>query len=76
MIVKLSPTMAAMVQCFEWKEEGSGYNNEFLDMKEGPAMILSRAKPLVRVPIPRLYPFGRRCKTSHRKFPNGQLWHP
>ncbi|CAJ1967483.1 unnamed protein product [Sphenostylis stenocarpa] len=39
--------LAAMVQCFEWKVEGS------ISMEEKPAMTLPRAHPLVCVPVPR-----------------------
>lgn len=49
-------TLAAMIQCFEWKgkeEEDCGR----VDMKEGPSFILSRAQPLICVPKPRLMPF-------------------
>lgn len=48
-------TLAAMIQCFEWKggEEVGGS----VDMKEGPSFILSRAQPLNCVPKPRLVPF-------------------
>ncbi|KAL9319246.1 hypothetical protein ACSQ67_015763 [Phaseolus vulgaris] len=40
--------LAAMVQCFEWKVEGS------VSMEEKPSMTLPRAHPLVCVPVPRL----------------------
>ncbi|KAL2326954.1 hypothetical protein Fmac_020381 [Flemingia macrophylla] len=51
-------TLAAMIQCFEWKsEEEDGGNCGCVDMKEGPSFILSRAQPLICVPKPRLVPF-------------------
>lgn len=43
-------TLAAMVQCFEWKLS-SGW---LVDMAEGPGLTLTRAKPLVCMPVPRL----------------------
>ncbi|XP_020236279.1 3,9-dihydroxypterocarpan 6A-monooxygenase [Cajanus cajan] len=52
-------TLAAMIQCFEWKgeEEENGGNCGSIDMKEGPSFILSRAEPLICLPKPRLVPF-------------------
>ncbi|XP_027367418.1 cytochrome P450 93A3-like [Abrus precatorius] len=48
-------TLAAMIQCFEWKvgEEGNGT----VDMEEGPGLALPRAHPLIRVPVARLHHF-------------------
>nr|XP_007162282.1 hypothetical protein PHAVU_001G138900g [Phaseolus vulgaris]ESW34276.1 hypothetical protein PHAVU_001G138900g [Phaseolus vulgaris] len=46
--------LAAMIQCFEWKVKGG---NETVDMEEKPGITLSRAHPLVCVPVPRLNPF-------------------
>ncbi|KAK7392829.1 hypothetical protein VNO78_21277 [Psophocarpus tetragonolobus] len=57
-------TLAAMIQCFEWKvgeEEDDGGNCGRVDMKEGPAFILSRAQPLICVPKPRLMPLFPLC---------------
>lgn len=45
-------SLAAMVQCFEWKVDGDS-----VDMEEGPGLTLPRAHPLVSTPIPRLNPF-------------------
>ena len=39
--------LAAMIQCFEWKVNGS------VDMQEKPSLTLPRAHPLMCVPIPR-----------------------
>ncbi|CAL9025947.1 unnamed protein product [Prunus brigantina] len=47
-------TLAAMIQCFEWKVEG-GSNN--VNMEEAAGIILPRAHPLVCVPVARLNPF-------------------
>jgi len=44
----VTSNLAAMVQCFEWKVEGS------VSMEEKPSMTLPRANPLVCVPVPRL----------------------
>lgn len=44
-------SLAAMIQCFEWKVSGK------LDMEEAPGITLPRANPLVCVPITRLNPF-------------------
>ncbi|KAJ3707909.1 hypothetical protein LUZ61_011614 [Rhynchospora tenuis] len=43
-------TLAVMVQCFDWKLSGGG----LVDMAEGPGLTLTRAKPLVCIPVPRL----------------------
>lgn len=43
-------SLAAMIQCFEWTTDGC------VDMKEGSAITLSRAQPLICVPVPRLHP--------------------
>ncbi|CAK8543311.1 unnamed protein product [Lathyrus sativus] len=43
--------LAAMIQCFEWKVSGGSEN---VDMKEKPGLTLSRAHPLICVPVPRL----------------------
>ncbi|XP_061348423.1 3,9-dihydroxypterocarpan 6A-monooxygenase-like [Gastrolobium bilobum] len=40
-------TLAAMIQCFEWKVDGT------VNMEEKPAMTLPRAYPLICVPVPR-----------------------
>ncbi|KAJ1436732.1 Cytochrome P450 [Sesbania bispinosa] len=39
--------LPAMIQCFEWKVDGT------VNMEEKPAMTLPRAHPLVCVPVPR-----------------------
>ncbi|KAJ1377811.1 Cytochrome P450 [Sesbania bispinosa] len=52
-------TLAAMIQCFEWKSEDG--RNGSVDMKEGPSFILSRAQPLICVPKTRLMPFADCC---------------
>ncbi|XP_038697128.1 cytochrome P450 93A3-like [Tripterygium wilfordii] len=44
-------TLAAMLQCFEWKIDGP------VDMEEGPGITLPKAHPLVCVPVARLNPF-------------------
>lgn len=41
-------TLAAMIQCFEWKVSGA------IDMKEGPGISLPRLHPLICVPVARL----------------------
>ncbi|KAL2326952.1 hypothetical protein Fmac_020379 [Flemingia macrophylla] len=47
--LQVVPTnLAAMIQCFEWKVDGS------VSMEEKPAMTLPRAHPLICVPVPRL----------------------
>jgi len=46
--------LAAMIQCFEWTLKGG---NETVDMQEKPGITLSKAHPLVCVPVPRLNPF-------------------
>ncbi|KAM1096661.1 hypothetical protein TB1_013437 [Malus domestica] len=43
-------TLAAMVQCFEWKVEGT------VDMEEAAGLTLPRAHPLVCVPVARFNP--------------------
>ncbi|CAJ1967485.1 unnamed protein product [Sphenostylis stenocarpa] len=48
-------TLAAMIQCFEWKGEEN--NEEYcgsVDMKEGPSFILSRAQSMICIPKQRL----------------------
>lgn len=50
-------TLAAMIQCFEWKGDQDGGGDGSVDMKEGPSFILSRAQPLICVPKPRFMPF-------------------
>ncbi|KAJ1383163.1 Cytochrome P450 [Sesbania bispinosa] len=44
----------AFILCFEWKVNGG---NETVDMEEKPGLTLSRAHPLICVPVPRLNPF-------------------
>ncbi|XP_016479430.1 cytochrome P450 93A3-like [Nicotiana tabacum] len=44
-------SLAAMIQCFEWKVSGK------VDMEEAPGITLPRANPLVCVPLTRLTPF-------------------
>ncbi|XP_008240968.1 PREDICTED: cytochrome P450 93A3-like [Prunus mume] len=52
----VQPTLAAMIQCFEWKLDG-GNGSGIVDMEEGPGLTLPRAHPLVCVPVARLNPF-------------------
>ncbi|KAG8503980.1 hypothetical protein CXB51_002313 [Gossypium anomalum] len=44
-------SLAVMIQCFDWKVDGS------VDMEEGPGLTLPRAHPLICAPILRLNPF-------------------
>lgn len=48
-------TLAAMIQCFNWKvgEDGNG----IVDMEEGPGLTLPRAHPLVCIPTAKLHLF-------------------
>ncbi|KAI5671509.1 hypothetical protein M9H77_11873 [Catharanthus roseus] len=48
-------SLAAMIQCFEWKLSGNQENGK-VDMEEGPGITLPRANPLVCVPVARLNP--------------------
>lgn len=51
-------SLAAMIQCFEWKVGGEGNNGtSVVDMEEGVGLTLPRAHPLVCVPLVRLNPF-------------------
>ncbi|XP_028777562.1 cytochrome P450 93A2-like [Neltuma alba] len=53
-------TLAAMIQCFEWKPAGGdGEKNAIstVDMQEGSSASLQRAHPLICIPKPRLLPF-------------------
>ncbi|XP_050229047.1 3,9-dihydroxypterocarpan 6A-monooxygenase-like [Mercurialis annua] len=43
-------SLAAMIQCFDWKVDGS------VDMEEGPGITLPRANPLICVPVERIKP--------------------
>ncbi|XP_065856384.1 cytochrome P450 93A2-like [Euphorbia lathyris] len=53
--LRLVPTtLAALVQCFEWKV-GDGENG-IVDMEEGPGLTLPRAHPLVCFPVARRSP--------------------
>lgn len=47
-------TLAAMIQCFEWKVIGG---NQTVNMEEGPGLTLPRANPLICIPVTRLNPF-------------------
>ncbi|KAL8494117.1 hypothetical protein ACS0TY_025053 [Phlomoides rotata] len=44
-------TVAALIQCFEWKLEGGSVT---VGMEEGPGLTLPRARPLVCSPISRV----------------------
>ncbi|RVW46904.1 3,9-dihydroxypterocarpan 6A-monooxygenase [Vitis vinifera] len=48
-------SLAAMIQCFEWKVRDGG--NGTLNMEEGPGLTLPRAHPLICVPVARLHLF-------------------
>ncbi|XP_065856385.1 cytochrome P450 93A3-like [Euphorbia lathyris] len=50
-LLMIQTGLASMIQCFDWKVNGS------VDMEEGIGLTLPRAKPLVCVPVPRLKPF-------------------
>ncbi|KAL0383726.1 UNVERIFIED_CONTAM: cytochrome [Sesamum calycinum] len=49
-LLVVQTALAAMIQCFDWKVEGS------VDMEEVPRMSLPRANPLICFPVPRLNP--------------------
>ncbi|KAF9664689.1 hypothetical protein SADUNF_Sadunf16G0044400 [Salix dunnii] len=44
-------SLAALIQCFDWKVKGT------VDMQEGTGITLPRAHPLICVPVTRLDPF-------------------
>ncbi|XP_028777563.1 3,9-dihydroxypterocarpan 6A-monooxygenase-like [Neltuma alba] len=46
-------TLAAMIQCFQWKLPHEGD----VDMEEKPGLGLPRANPLLCIPVPRPLPF-------------------
>ncbi|KAG1364231.1 cytochrome P450 93A3 [Cocos nucifera] len=48
----IQPVLGALIQCFEWKVNGSGT----VDMTEGPGLTLPRAQALVCTAEPRLNP--------------------
>lgn len=48
-------SLAAMIQCFEWKVGNGGSGT--VSMEEGPGLTLPRAHPLLCVPVARLNPF-------------------
>ncbi|KAJ1377810.1 Cytochrome P450 [Sesbania bispinosa] len=50
-IMIIPTTLAAMIQCFDWKVNGT------VDMEEGPGMALPRAHPLLCIPVARVLPF-------------------
>lgn len=57
-LLVVQTTLAAMIQCFEWKigdERDNG--NTVLDMEESAGLTLNRAHPLICVPVARLDPF-------------------
>ena len=45
-------SLAAMIQCFEWKVRDG--DNGTVNMEEGAGLTLPRAHPLICVPVPRL----------------------
>ncbi|MED6224934.1 hypothetical protein PIB30_088977, partial [Stylosanthes scabra] len=47
-------TLAAMIQCFEWKVR---VNGGIVDMEERAGMTLPRAHPLLCIPVVRMCPF-------------------
>lgn len=52
----LHTSLAAIIQCFEWKVSGEG-NCGKVDMEQGTGVTVPRANPLVCVPVARLNPF-------------------
>lgn len=52
----INTTVAALVQCFDWKVNGDGYGAK-VDMQSGPGMSLSMAHPLKARPIVHFNPF-------------------
>ncbi|KAJ0521127.1 putative 3,9-dihydroxypterocarpan 6A-monooxygenase [Helianthus annuus] len=49
-LLTVHTTLAAMIQCFEWKAGENG-NLASVDMEEGIGVTLPRANPLVCVPV-------------------------
>ncbi|PON58138.1 Cytochrome P450, E-class, group I [Parasponia andersonii] len=49
----IQATLAAMIQCFEWKVDGK---DGTVDMEEGPGLTLPRAQHLICVPVARFSP--------------------
>ncbi|XP_023521546.1 cytochrome P450 705A22-like, partial [Cucurbita pepo subsp. pepo] len=56
----INTTMAALVQCFDWKVVGEGGEEEEakVDMQPGQGLTLGMAKPLLLVPTLLFDPFG------------------
>ncbi|KAF5785812.1 putative 3,9-dihydroxypterocarpan 6A-monooxygenase [Helianthus annuus] len=54
-LLMVQTTLGSMIQCFEWKAGKDG-NLTSVDMKEGTSLTLSRANPLLCVPVARLDP--------------------
>ncbi|PSS15640.1 Cytochrome P450 93A3 like [Actinidia chinensis var. chinensis] len=50
-------SLAAIVQCFDWKVSDGRNTNGSVNMEEGLGLTLPRAHPLVCVPVARLSPF-------------------
>ena len=54
-LLMVQTTLAAMIQCFDWKVNGG--DGATVDMEEAPGLTLPRACPLICVPLTRLNPF-------------------
>jgi cytochrome P450 len=52
-LLVVQATLAAMVQCFEWRPAGGA---DKVDMEEGPGLTLPRKRPLFCAVAPRLHP--------------------
>ncbi|KAJ4850626.1 hypothetical protein Tsubulata_022196 [Turnera subulata] len=53
----MNNTIAAMVQCFDWKVNGDGSYGAKVDMQVASGATISRAHPLLCTPIVHLNPF-------------------
>ncbi|KAJ7949131.1 Cytochrome P450 family protein [Quillaja saponaria] len=53
----MNTTVAAMVQCFNWKVSRDGKGVK-VDMHSGPGMSLSMAHPLISLPVVNFDPYG------------------
>lgn len=51
----IQTTLGGMIQCFDWKAGKDG-NLPSVDMEEGTGLTLTRANPLVCIPVARLDP--------------------
>jgi hypothetical protein len=57
-LIMMHSTVAAMVQCFDWRFCGDGHNGGKINMEVGKGLFMHLAQPLTCLPVVHFNPFA------------------